>query len=241
MKSAIIIGASGAIGLSIVEKLASEGWSLYLHGSSHYNKVAKEAERLSTLYPKQDFIALSLDLTSEKHIDTFISGLFSVDAIIFAQGYTHRALFYDMTSEEMDKMWNVHVKVPLLLIQRLQSKLTSSNRGRIVFISSVYGKSGSPMEVFYSMTKGAIEAFVRAYSKETAPSGLTVNAIAPGAIDTPMNQFLDIDEKQSLLEAIPVGRIGQPSEVAFWVAQLLKEEAGYMTGQTITVSGGWMD
>src|SRR5699024_398781 len=151
----------------------------------------------------------------ESKLAAFTDSLFSVDAVVFAQGYTHRSLFTEISADEMDRMWSVHVKMPLLLVQSLQSKLARSGKGRIVFISSVYGHVGSPMEVYYSMTKGAQDAFVKAYSKEIASMNITVNAVAPGAISTPMNGFLDAAEKEELLEEIPAGRIGLPADVSF--------------------------
>lgn len=241
MKAALVLGASGDIGKAICKRLASEGWSLYLHGFTHIQEVRAEAAHLSKLYPTQDFFPMLFDLKQEENMDAFAANLFSLDAIVFAQGYTKRSLFTEMTSHEMDAMWNVHVKVPLLLIQKTQKKLSRSGHGRIIFISSVYGFSGSALEVFYSMTKGAQNSFVKAYSKEVARQGITINAIAPGAIETPMNGFLDTDETNELMDAIPAGRLGVPSDIAFWVSHLLKKESGYMTGQTLTVSGGWLD
>src|SRR5699024_2591122 len=137
MKTALILGASGAIGASISFKLAEEGWSLYLQGFTQFEKVKQMAEEFSEKYPKQDFFALSFDLVDESKLAAFTDSLFSVDAVVFAQGYTHRSLFTEISADEMDRMWSVHVKMPLLLVQSLQSKLARSGRGRIVFISSV--------------------------------------------------------------------------------------------------------
>lgn len=241
MKAAVILGASGQIGSSIAEELAADGWSLYLQGFTHYSKVQEMASGFSKKYPKQDFFPISFDMSQEDDIDIFVSSLFQVDAIVFAQGLTNRSLLTDMTATDMDYMWKVHIKIPLLLVQKLQAKLTKSGRGRIVFISSVYGNSGSSMEVFYSMTKGAQDAFVKSYSKEVASMNLTVNAIAPGAIETSMNGFLNTHETRELIEKIPVGRMGRPSDVSFWVQKLLMEESSYMTGQILTISGGWLN
>jgi len=240
LKSAVILGASGTIGSAVAHQLALEGWSLYLQGHTRFGQVKSLAEQLAIQYPKQDFFALSFDLARPNEMNVFLASLFTVDALVLAQGYTQRGLFTEMSSEEMQRMWHVHVHVPLQLIQKLQPKLARSGHGRIVFISSVYGQAGSSLEVFYSMTKGAQDAFVKAYSKEAASLGITVNAVAPGAIDTQMNTFLSEEETQFLVDEIPVGRIGVPDEISFWVSQLLKESAGYMTGQILTVSGGWL-
>ena len=137
-------------------------------------------------------------------------------------------------------MWRVHVKTPILLIQHLQDKLARSRHGRIIFISSIYGEIGSAMEVFYSTTKGAQLAFVKAYSKEVASLGITVNAISPGAIATKMNQDFTPAEVEELESEIPLGRLGNVSEISFWVTQLVDKRSAYMTGQSIVVSGGWL-
>ncbi len=141
---------------------------------------------------------------------------------------------------QMDDLWEMHVKMPILIIQTLYEKINRSGNGRIVFISSIYGEVGSGLEVLYSTVKGAQIAFVKAYSKEVASMGVTVNAICPGAIDTQMNTHLQKDEKEALLEEIPLGRMGRPDEISFWVSQLLKDDSRYMTGQAIYVSGGWL-
>lgn len=240
MKAALIMGASGDIGKGIAEELAASGWSLYLHYHTDYQSVERQLQTYRAAYPQQDFFGLHLDMTVETGIPEFIRNIFQLDAIIFSSGFTTFQLLTEVTSETMDKMWAVHVKTPVLLIQKLQSKLAHSPNGRIVFISSIYGETGSSMEVFYSTTKGAQLAFVKAYSKEVASLGITVNAISPGAIETKMNGAFTELELTGLKEEIPVGRMGTISEISFWVHQLLESRSAYLTGQSIIVSGGWL-
>lgn len=140
----------------------------------------------------------------------------------------------------MDALWKMHVKTPILITQAFQDKLRQYDDGRIVFISSVYGEIGSSNEVFYSTVKGAQLAFVRAYSKEVASLGMTVNAVNPGAIQTHMNQHFTEIDLDALRDDIPMGRLGSPEEISFWVEQIFKPESRYMTGQALTVSGGWL-
>ena len=140
----------------------------------------------------------------------------------------------------MQRKSNLHVKIPILITQAFQNKLHRDRNGRVVFISSVYGEMGSGNEVFYSTVKGAQLAFVRAYSKEVASWGITVNAISPGAIDTHMNEHYSDNDLEVLKQEIPMRRLGKASEVSFWVSQLLQPESSYMTGQSLTISGGWL-
>lgn len=234
------MGASGDIGASISRTLAKEGWSLYLHAHTHKKIVDDMRKDFQSRYPRQDFFSLQMDMGDEEQIEKFVDNFFSLDAVVFASGYTQYGLLEETTSEEMERMWRVHVKTPVLLLQRLQSKLAQSGTGRVVFISSVYGETGSPLEVMYSTLKGAQLAFVKAYSKEVGSMGITVNAISPGAIDTKMNRFLSSEERENLTATIPLGRMGTVEEVGIWVKQLLSKDSGYVTGQSIVVSGGWM-
>lgn len=240
MKFALIMGASGDIGKGIAQELAGKGWSLYLHYHSNPESVAEQLRDYQIRYPKQDFFALPLDMTQEEGIPLFLGSLYQVDAVIFASGFTTYQLLTEISSRDMDHMWAVHVKTPIVLIQHLQDKLARSRHGRIIFISSIYGEIGSAMEVFYSTTKGAQLAFVKAYSKEVASLGITVNAISPGAIATKMNQDFTLAEVKELESEIPLGRLGNVSEISFWVTQLVDKRSAYMTGQSIVISGGWL-
>lgn len=240
MKFALVTGASGDIGKAISLELANEGWSLYLH----YNKGQKNVSNLVTVlrekYPHQEFMALYMDMKKEETVQEVVENIFQVDAVVFASGFSEYNLLTEVSVDDIHDLLAVHLTTPVLLIQQLQSKLARSKRGRIVFISSVYGDAGSAMEVMYSTVKGAQSAFVRAYSKEVASMGITANAIAPGAIDTKMVQEFTPEELTSLKEEIPLQRLGTPKDISFWVSQLLNERSSYLTGQTITVSGGWL-
>lgn len=240
MKIALITGASGDIGVSIARNLAKKGWSLYLHYFSNQERIAQLLEEFSILYPRQEFFPVRVDLEQDDIQAAFKHNIYSLHAIIFAHGTTDYGLLEDLSSEKMDLLWKMHVKAPILITQTLQQKLHLSGKGRIVFISSVYGEMGSSNEVFYSTVKGAQISFVKAYSKEVASWGITVNAVAPGAIDTHMNRHYSEEEIENLLEDIPLGRMGEPSEISFWVEQILEEKSAYMTGQVLTVSGGWL-
>ena len=163
-----------------------------------------------------------------------------MDAVIFAAGMTTYGLLPEVSAEQIDALWQVHVKTPMLILQALQSKLAQSDLGRIVFIGSIYGGRGSAMEVPYSTVKGAQSAFANAYAQEVGSLGITVNVIAPGAVATKMNQQFTADEQAAIAAEIPTGRFATPTQIAYWVQTLLAPEANYLTGQTIYVDGGWL-
>lgn len=240
MKAVLVTGSSGDIGSSICRTLAADGWSLYLHYHSNHQRITEMMHEFQEKYPKQEFIPIKADLIEDNTVQMVIDQLFSLNAVVFAHGTTEYGLLDDLTSERMDYLWKMHVKTPILITQAIQNKIHKSENGRVVFISSVYGEMGSSNEVFYSTVKGAQLAFVKAYSKEVASWGITVNAVSPGAIRTHMNNHFSETDLAILESRIPLGRLGEPSEISFWVQQLLKPESAYMTGQTLTVSGGWL-
>lgn len=240
MKWALIIGASGDIGQQIARDLAQDGWSLYLHYHQNTDKICNLAQELQTEYAKQDFLTLQYDLTDCEHLEQITNNLFALDAVVFAQGTTWYSLFSELPAGQLSTMLKMQVETPLLLLQKLETKLTRSPNGRIVFIGSIYGGVGSAMEVGYSTVKGALSAFVSAYSKEVASLGITVNVVAPGAVDTQMNMTFAAEEKAAVAAEIPVGRFAKVSEISYWVQSLLSEKADYLTGQTLYVTGGWL-
>lgn len=240
MKHALIVGASGDIGIETAKQLAAQGWSLYLHYNQQNEKITELITKLHAKYPKQDFLSFSFDMSTATNLDKFLENIFELDTIIFAQGTTTYKLLVQTTREEIQHLWSMQVAVPIEIIKALQEKLAKSSHGRIIFVGSVYGAVGSAMEVSYSMVKGAQTAFANAYAKEVASLGITVNVVAPGAVDTHMNQFLAKNERQAITDDIPTGKFATPADIAFWIVQLTNQAAGYMTGQTIYVDGGWL-
>lgn len=240
MSSALILGASGDIGQACARRLASQGWSLYLHYHDHEAPVTTLIAELAKASPKQDFIPMRYDLTDPTHLDALTAQLFAVDAVVFAAGATAYHLFESSTVPEMTQLMQVHLLTPMALLTKLQGKLAASGHGRVVFIGSVYGGSGSAMEVAYSTVKGAQSAFARAYAKEVASLGITVNVVAPGAVATKMNRFFSPEALAAVQADIPAGRLAQPEDISYYVASLLAPEAMYLTGQTLYVTGGWL-
>lgn len=239
MTYVFITGASGDIGAACARALAKEGYSLYCHYHSNEEKIRNLVTELKVAYPEQDFLIIQADLSLDSSLEIITQSVFQLDGIIFAHGDTSYELLTTHTSNEFDDMWRVHLKTPMRLCQAFQSKLSQQQQGRIVFISSIYGLSGSSMEVLYSTLKGGQIAFANAYAKEVASLGITVNTIAPGAVATRMNTDWTEEETKELLETIPVNRMALPEEIASFASFLFKKEASYITGTTLPMTGGW--
>lgn len=236
-KYALITGASGGIGSSLARKLAKEGYSLYLHYHKNIEGMKNLLSELSDY--KHDYIPIQADLTDKKGIEKLCGNIFTLDAIIHNCGQSHYGLLVDLKDEDLDQIMKLQVAAPILLTKHLLPKLMARRSGQVVVISSIWGQTGAACEVAYSTAKGAQLAFVKALSKEVALSGITVNAVAPGAIHTPMLENFSEEDLQELREEIPVGRLGSGEDVADAVSFLLSSGSRYITGQTIAVNGGW--
>ena len=162
-----------------------------------------------------------------------------IDAVINNAGISYVGLIQDMSEEDWENMINTNLSSVFYTTKLFLPKMIEKHRGKIINISSVWGNVGASCEVAYSASKGGINSFTKALAKEVAPSGIQVNAIAFGAIDTEMNNHLDEDEKNALTEEIPMGRMGTVEEAAKLIADVY-ESPGYLTGQIITMDGGWL-
>ncbi|MQS96654.1 SDR family NAD(P)-dependent oxidoreductase [Lactobacillus halodurans] len=237
---ALVMGSSGDIGTSSAKKLAKNGWSLYLHYNRNKERIEKLRTELVDKYPQQDFIPIKFDMTHDA-VSDLTKQIFGLDAIVFAQGNTYYKLLVDISEEEIDSLWNIHVKLPILILKQLQDKLAKTHHGRVVFIGSIYGKIGSAMEVVYSTVKGAMSSFADAYAKEVASLGISVNVVAPGAVNTKMNtQEFSQEDLESVKDEIPADRLANPDEIADLVSYLVNIKSNYLTGQTIYFAGGWL-
>ena len=238
-KFACVFGASGEIGQSISHQMAREGWNLYLHFHSNKQAVLDLQEQLTITFNQQEFITIQADLTSLDGSDSVIKSIFEVQALIFAHGQSLYKLLDDTTAEDMNDLWKTHVQNPMLIVRNLSTKLRKNKQSYIVFLGSIWGETGASGETVYSAVKGAQHAFVKAYAKEAGRSGIRINAVAPGIIETKMNADFSNDEVNSLVEDIPLQRIGQPIEVANMVRFITSGNADYITGQILRVNGGW--
>jgi len=162
------------------------------------------------------------------------------DILVNNAGVAHYGLFTEVTERDWEQVVGVNLKGMFRLTQLLVPAMVRRRYGRIINISSVWGMAGASCEVLYSLTKGGVNAFTKALAKELAPSGVTVNAVAPGAVGTDMMRDFSEDELAALRAEIPMGRFARPEEIAAAVRFLALPEAGYVTGQIISPNGGWL-
>ncbi|AYV71104.1 MULTISPECIES: elongation factor P 5-aminopentanone reductase [Niallia] len=233
----LITGASGGIGQAIAKQLAKEGYSLYLHYHQNEKAIKELLEVLAV--NGGEYLPIQADLQQENDYQKILESIFTIDGIVHASGISTYGLFTDMEEGEMKALWNVHIHSLMCITKALLPKMLSRQYGNIIVITSIWGQVGAAMEVAYSTVKGAQISFVKALSKEVAFNGIRVNAVAPGAIETNMLQSFSPEEMQLMAEEIPMGRLGSPQEVAESVAFLLSEKSSYMTGQVLSLNGGW--
>jgi 3-oxoacyl-[acyl-carrier protein] reductase len=236
MKYALITGASGGIGTSIARQLAADGYGLLLH----YNRRREPVEKLKKELAATHVVPIQADLAAEDGVDVLLSQINRpIDVIVYNSGNSYYGLITDMSDELVKSMVQLHVTSPILLTKKLLPPMIANKHGNIVIVSSIWGLTGAACEVVYSMVKGGQNAFVKALAKELAPSGIRVNAVAPGAIDTDMLRIFSKEDLQAIADDIPIGRLGTADEVAKTVSFLISEAASYITGQIISVNGGW--
>lgn len=236
--SALITGASRGIGRAIAETLAQHGYDLILTCHKNETFLSELKERLEQQYGISCRIFIG-DIGSEAAVKKLFLPIEHLDILVNNAGISHVGLLYDMSLEEWNQVINTNLTSVFLCSKYAIPLMLKKKCGRIINISSVWGNVGASTEVAYSASKGGINAFTRALAKELAPSGIQVNALACGMINTDMNQHLTAEETASIIEEIPADRIGQPEDVAAAVLSLCTGTS-YMTGQIISIDGGWI-
>lgn len=232
-----IIGGSRGIGAEMVRLFSRNGYRVaFTYAASH--------EAAMILSKKTGALAIQANSESKTEMESAILNLHQslgpVDILIANAAVSHVGLFTDLREEEWERMRQINLDAPMYYTKQLLSDMISKKKGRIILISSMWGLVGASCEVGYSVTKAALIGFTKALAKEVGPSGITVNAIAPGVIDTDMNSCFDEQTKRDLCEETPLCRLGTTLDVAR-VALFLAEEGGdFITGQVISPNGGFI-
>lgn len=226
MKKVLITGASGAIGKGIAEKFRDNGYIVY----AGYYRHEPEIEGVNKIF---------IDVTSEESVKSAISAAGTFDVLVNNSGISEQKLFSDITAEDWDKMFCVNTRGCFLTSKAVLPEMIKRKSGRIINISSIWGEVGASTEVHYSASKAAVIGLTKALAKEVSLSGITVNCVSPGMIDSPMNGHLTEEDIASIADEIPLKRQGTPKDVADAVFFLASDMADYITGQVISVSGGW--
>jgi 3-oxoacyl-[acyl-carrier protein] reductase len=177
---------------------------------------------------------------AKKLIDSAVKNMGKIDILVNNAGISEIGLFMDMKEEEWNRIIDVDLKGVLNCTHCSLKYMAEKKSGNIVNISSMWGNVGASCEAVYSSVKGAVNSFTKAIAKEMAPSNIRINAVAPGVIDTKMNKWLTKEEKDALINEIPLGRFAQADEISKVVTFLCSESSKYITGQVLTVDGGML-
>lgn len=240
-KTVIVTGAAKGIGRAIAKNFAYDGYNVCIN----YNTSGDEARELCELLAKDgcSVIIYKADVTKRDEVDRMVDFVIhtfgNIDVLVNNAGVDEYKLFIDIDEQSMKKMLDVNVMGVFNMSQSvLKKSMIPRKDGTIINISSIWGMVGASNEVAYSTTKSAVIGMSKALAKELAPSNITVNVVAPGAISTDMLGSLSTDDIDTLKEEIPLGKIGRVEDVASSVKFLASYEARYITGQVISPNGG---
>jgi len=235
-KSALVTGASGGIGAAIARALHAQGAALVLSGTRRDALEALAGELGERAH------VCTADLKDPAAPDALIEAAEAAAGPLWAlvnnAGFTRDGLAMRMSDEAFQAVLEVDLAAPFRLARAALRGMLRRRAGRIISISSIVGATGNAGQANYAAAKAGLVGMSKSLAQEVAPRGITVNVVAPGFIATPMTDVLSDAQKEKLSGAIPLGRLGQPGDVAAAVVYLTAEEAGWVTGATIHVNGG---
>ena len=241
MKHALVTGSSRGIGRAIALELARRGYALAVHyarGEAAAREVAAEAERLGAA----KVVVLGADLSERQATAELVartaSELGGLDVLVNNAGITRDGLLIRMKDDDWDAVLETNLSAVFRLTREAVKRMMKARWGRIVNVASVVGLMGNPGQANYVAAKAGLIGFTKTIAKEYGGRGITVNAVAPGFIESDMTAALPEKVQQEYLSAIPAGRFGKPEEVAELVAFLASDAAAYINGQTIAIDGG---
>lgn len=240
-KCAVITGGSGGIGGAIALRLAGLGARVAVGYHRHREKA--EAVVASVRDAGGWGVAVGADLTRRDGprllVEKAREALGKIDIMVHAAGVEFYRLVADTGDEDLRHLLDLHLASAFSVARQALPDMIRQGWGRIVMVGSIWGEVGAAGEVAYSAAKAGLTGLTKALAKETARAGITVNAVAPGVIDTGMNGAFSPEEREALLARIPLGRFGSGDDVAKAVAFLVSDEASYVTGHVLWVTGGF--
>lgn len=240
MKTILITGASGGIGFEISRKfLKNTDYRVVLQYFKHKDKI----DLLKKEFPYR-IDDIKADLSNEEEIILFAENINNkynhIDYYVYSAGVSVVNTINRTKVEDIIRVLNINLKAPILITNKIVGKMISKKSGAIVFISSMWGITGSSCESVYSATKGGLIQFSNSLSKELGPSNIRVNSVSPGFINTPMNNNINEMDRIQFVSEIPLMRAGDPVDVANAVYFLMSDEASYISGANIRVDGGYL-
>ena len=238
-KVVIVTGASRGIGREIARQLAKSKMKVI----ANYNQSVKEANELKKELEKEgiEIDIIKADITKREEVQKLVQYTIEkykkIDVLINNAGISEYKMFTDETDEDWNRVINTNLYSAFVMSQEVIPNMIHHKEGNIINISSIWGVTGASLEVLYSISKAGMNGMTKALAKELGPSNIRVNAIAPGMIETKMNNKLTKEEIEQIKEEIPLERIGKTEDIAKCVKWLIEDN--YTTGQIISVNGGW--
>ena len=241
-KYALITGASRGIGRACALRFAREGWHVFLNCRSSLDELSEVQREINSHFPGHCTLVPG-DVGSPADVRQIFEKIYQIcpclDVLVNNAGIAHMGLLTDMTDSEWQRLLDTNLSSVFYCCCSAIPPMVTRKQGRIISISSMWGTVGASCEAAYSAAKSGIHGLTRALAKELAPSGIQVNAIACGVIDTEMNARLSGEDRRALADEIPAGRFGTSEEIARF-ALSLADAPGYLTGQIITMDGGYL-
>ncbi len=236
MANILVTGGSRGIGAAIAKKFAEQGDTVYI-------TYCKSKEAAQALEQQHGIYPIFADFREER--GAFKSGkaiaeqIGAIDTLVNNAAISVVDVFQCVSEKDCTALYRINLFGTVDMTRAILPTMLQQHAGNIINITSVWGQTGASCEVDYSVTKGGIIAFTKALAKEVAPSGIRVNAVSPGVIDTEMNAHLSEEDRKELAEETPLQRIGKPEEIADAVLFLASERAAFITGQVLPVNGGF--
>ena len=239
-KVVIVTGASRGIGKEIAKELAKKQYQVIANYNKSEKQILELKEELNKLNIKIDIFKADVSKREEVHnmIKSILEKYKKIDVLINNAGISLTGLFTDVTDEEWNKIINNDLYSVFCTTQEVLTNMIMRKEGCIINISSIWGIVGSSCESIYSVAKAGVDGMTKSLAKELGPSNIRVNSIAPGIIDTEMNNCYSAEEIEAIKEEIPLERIGKKGDISKCIEWLIEDE--YTTGQIISINGGWV-
>lgn len=241
-KTVIITGASKGIGAATAILFAEAGYNVVLNYNNSFESVSLLSRSLSSR--GYSVTTMKANVANRLEVELMIKETVykygSVDVLVNNAGIACQGLITDIDEIDSNEIFDVNLKGVYNCCRAVTPVMVNQKSGKIINISSMWGQVGASCEVAYSAAKAGVIGLTKALAKELAPSGITVNAIAPGLIETSMNSNIDVEALNQFVEEIPLGRMGGADEIAQAVYFLASENADYITGQVLGINGGYV-
>lgn len=239
MKTVLITGASRGIGAAIAEAFAEAGFFPIINYTKNNSAAQALSQKIQDKFNIKSLV-YKCDVSDSEAVRKMFGEIGEIDVLVNNAGISQQKLFTDITDEDWRKMMSVNLDGVFYCSREALKGMIKRKSGSIINVSSMWGEVGASCEVHYSASKSAVIGLTKALAKEVAPSNIRVNCIAPGVIDTDMMKDFDDETRNALVEETPLLRLGKPEDIANAAVFLASEKASFITGQTLSVNGGFV-